>query len=531
MLLDAYGNPIAKTDRGTLREQQAPPTIAGVRNPYGLFITDGMTPYRMARLHRQAAMGLSMEYMQMAEDIEERDLHYAAVIGTRKRQMSQLPLTVEPMRDDAEHGKHADFLRDWIKTGVLGAALINMADAISKGYSVLEIEWDVGPKQIVPRALTWRSQRFFEVKHADGETVQLRTDQGFVDLAPCKFIVHKHPNKSGLVLRSGIARLASFSWMAKEFTQRDWATFVQNYGQPIRLGKYGPEASAEDRDVLWTAIANIAGDCAAMVPKSMDLEFVEVKSAGEGARLHREKCDWHDQQISKAVLGQTTTTDAISGGHAVGKEHRLVQEDIERHDAMMVSSTLTQQLASVMIGLNFPGAEDAPSIHVGRPDEVPLAEVANVLARLAPFGLRVREEDVLQRLNMEKPAAGEPTIGADPASADVKPSNRDLQDAPDIDPALQSMMQRTLAMHAQTSSPELVQLMTERLARDAEGALGGLTDQVRAVINEARDMRDLVKRLQALELDTDAMTTALQRGMAIANLAGQAALLDEIRAG
>ncbi len=537
MLIDQYGNPIAKVDRGALRETMAGPTLAGVRSPFGFFVAEGMTPMRLARVMRQADLGLSLEYMQLAELMEERDPHYSAVLGTRKRSVSQLPLSAETIRDDADHNKHADFLRDWLKTGVLELALFDQADAIGKGYSVLEIDWDVGPKQIVPKALTWRPQRYFEISQADGDTVQLRGDQGVMeDLAPCKFIVHRHPNKSGLVLRSGLARTAAWGWMLKEFSARDWSTFVQNYGQPIRIGRYSPSTEQADRDVLWTAIANIAGDCAALIPEGTAIEFVEQRNTTEGARLYREKCDWHDQQISKAVLGQTTTTDAISGGHAVAKEHRLVQEDIERHDARRMSATLTSQLFAVMIGLNYPGADDSPACHIGRPDEVPLSEVVNTISRLAPFGLRVRAADILDRLYMQPPKDGEDAIALPAADqvavdADAKPPTRSQEDAPDLDPALNTMLRQALSLHVRAANPALVAQLTERVAAEAEGALGGLTAQVRAVVESARDMQDLLHRLQGLELDPDEFTTALQRGLAIAHLAGQATLLDEIGRG
>ena len=41
--------------------------------------------------------------------------------------------------------------------------------------------------------------------------------------------------KSGLPLRSGLARIVSWAWMFKAFTQRDWAIFAQTFGQPVRV--------------------------------------------------------------------------------------------------------------------------------------------------------------------------------------------------------------------------------------------------------------------------------------------------------
>ena len=110
--------------------------------------------------------------------------------------------------------------------------------------------------------------------------------------------------------------------MFKAFTQRDWSIFAQTYGQPLRLGKWAPGASEADKDTLFRAVANIAGDCAAIIPESMSIEFVETGSVGSSVDLYERRADWLDRQISKAVLGQTTTTDAVSGGHAVAQEHR-----------------------------------------------------------------------------------------------------------------------------------------------------------------------------------------------------------------
>jgi len=86
--------------------------------------------------------------------------------------------------------------------------------------------------------------------------------------------------KSGLPIRGGIARIAAWGWMFKMFTQRDWAIFTQNFNQPLRVGKYQNGATEEDKDTLFRAVQNIAGDCAAIMPSSMEIEFIESKITG-----------------------------------------------------------------------------------------------------------------------------------------------------------------------------------------------------------------------------------------------------------
>lgn len=520
-LLDQFGRSIPAGDIRRLREEVAPPTLAGVRPAISSHPADGMTPARLAAIHRAAAQGDSLRYLELAEDIEERDLHYSAVLGTRKRQVAQLPVTVEAASDDPAHIEHADFIRRWLDHGVLEGALFDILDGLGKGFSVHEIVWRTEPGEIWPERFIYRPQRWFEMERLDGDTVMLREGAALLPLAPHKFLVHRHPSKSGLTIRSGVARLASWAWMWKAFTMRDWAAFVQNYGQPLRLGRYGPETTSEDRQVLWRAVANIAGDCAAILPRGMEIEFIEVGDLKAGSDLYERRADWMDRQVSKAVLGQTTTTDAVSGGHAVSREHRLVQEDIERADARMLANSILRQVIHSIVAFNFGPQPAYPKLLIGRPDEVPLKEVIDGLARLVPLGLRVEQSHVRDRLGLKNPEAGAELLGSGAASGDP---GGPAAGAP-ATTALNSIRQRA----AETlRTPAAVETLAARLAQDADGALAGLTDAVRAEIEGATDMQDLAQRIALLQLDPAALALAMGRGMAIAHLAGQAALLDEL---
>jgi phage gp29-like protein len=479
-----------------------------------------LSPARLASILRAADQGDGLAYLELAEEVEERDLHYSGVLGTRKRQVSQLPLTVEAASDDPEHVRHADFLRDWLREGVLDEVLFDLLDAIPKGFSIAEIIWRTDPGAILPERLVYRPQRWFEVDRTDGETLSMLDGSERVVLPPHKFVVHRHPNKSGLLLRSGLARLALWGWLFKAFTMKDWATFAQNYGQPVRIGRYGPEATDADKDVLWRAVANIAGDCAAIVPKGMEIEFVESKNLSDGSELYLKRVSYLDQQISKAVLGQTATTDAIAGGHAIGHEHRLVQEDIERADARMLAGTLTRQLFRAIVSFNFGPQARYPTARIGRPDEVPIGTVVDALHKLVPLGLRVEASQVRDRLGLEEPAEGSEVL----ALINAAPP----PETPPPPPQSMSGLRRLVALQAVADGPDLVERLTARMAQDAAGAMAGMTAEIRAEVDAATDMADLVRRLSALNLDSAAFAEAMGRGLVLAQLAGQAALLDEI---
>lgn len=534
-ILGPDGRPIDYED--IFGPPKAGPTLTGVRSPISGHPAEGLTPARLASIHRAAATGNPMAWLELAEDIEERDPHYLSVLGTRKRSVAQLPITIEAASDDDEQVRHADFLREWLKEGVLELALFDILDAVGKGFSVMEIEWESTPEAVLPKCLHYRPQRWFDFDLVDGETVVLAEGVTREPLSPHKFIVHRHKAKSGLTIRSGLARVASWSWMYKKFTEKDWATFTQNYGMPIRVGKFDRAASDADKEVLWRAVANIAGDCAAIIPAEMSIDLVAVdKGTGTPGQLYERRADWLDRQVSKLVLGQTTTTDAVSGGHAVAQEHRLVQEDLERADAKLLSASLTSQLIQLVIALNFGPQSKYPRLNIGRPDEVPLNDVVNALDKLGPLGLTVEASEVRDRLGFSDPAKprkdgrapeliggrppSAPTAAADPAGTAALPTPGK--------PAPIEQLRHIVSRHASAPEPDFVEKLVEELAQDAAGAMAGLTGEIRAAFDAATDMQDLAQRLALMQLDPKALAEAMGRGLALANMAGRAALLEEI---
>src|ERR1700749_3934270 len=99
-LYDAYGRPV---DTAQLREEQAGPTLAGVRNIYSVMHPSvGLTPEKLAAILRQAEFGDPFLYFELAEEMEEKDLHYLSVLDTRKESVAQLDLVVRPASSERE---------------------------------------------------------------------------------------------------------------------------------------------------------------------------------------------------------------------------------------------------------------------------------------------------------------------------------------------------------------------------------------------------------------------------------------------
>lgn len=521
-LVDQYGQPLR---REVLKREVGGPTIGGVRSPIAGYPSDGMTPVRLAELLREADQGEPLQYFELAEIIEERDLHYAGVLATRKRSVSQIDVTVESASDDAEDVRRADMVREWLKRDELTDEMFDILDAIGKGVSFTEIIWDSSEGHWWPARLEWRDPRWFTF---DRLTMRKPMMRGGLDgnaiaepLPAFKFIYTQIKAKSGLPIRSGIARLAMWAWMFKAFTQRDWAIFVQTYGQPVRIGKFHQGASNEDKSTLFRAVANIAGDCAAIIPDSMTIEFVEAKNVTAGSDLYERRADWLDRQVSKAVVGQTGTTDSKQGGLGDGGNdvHADVREDIETADCKSVSAVLNRDLIRTWMDLEFGPSPNKryPRLIIARPKAEDLKQLTESLGVLVPLGFRVEQSQVRDKFGLAEPAAGAEVLTAVPAAPVSTPTSPAAP--PQI--ALQSA--------GQTQPVHPAEQISAAMAETSAPAIAGMIETIEEMLGKASDLGEFRVMLASAWSDepTRKLAASLAGGLASVQAAGRSDLVDE----
>jgi phage gp29-like protein len=169
----------------------------------------------------------------------------------------------------------------------------------------------------------------------------------------------------------------------------------------LRLGKYGAGATEADKQALLGAVANIGTDAAAIIPDSMIIEFTEARQTGS-TELYERFCEYLDRQVSKAVLGQTLTTELPrgSGSRAAAQVHDAVRRDILASDARRLSETLTRDLVKPLVDLNAGPQRRYPQIDLILPSDQDAQEFVGILSQLIDRGLRVSQKTVLDRLDL-----------------------------------------------------------------------------------------------------------------------------------
>lgn len=504
-LLDHRGNPI---DMSALREEVATAEITGVRQIWHSSVAAGMTPAALVALLERSVHHDPTDYLTLAEEIEERDAHYFSVLGTRKRAVESIDVVIEAASDDAHDVKLADEVRELFALESVHASRADLLDGLGKSYSACEIMWDRSERQWRPIALTHCDPRWFVFDRETGRELRLRDAQDTfngVSLPPFKFVVHQPRLKSGLPIRNGLARIAAFSWLCKAYALKDWLAFAEVFGMPVRVGRWGANASDADKRALRRAVANIGTDAAAVMPDSMRIEFIETANRSGGGDLFERLCSYLDRQISKLVLGQTMTTDAQSAGLGSNNAsvHNEVRADIRDGDSGQLASTYQRDLVRPYIDLNHGPQKRYPKVVIRRRKREDMQQLASALASLVPLGLEVEQSVIRDRLGLPDPETGASLLRS-PAAAPA--------------PALNVALNR-----ARTSAATAPTMLADRMAIEAAPAHAAILDDIRALVDQANSLGELRDALLDAfgDLPDDRMAQIMQAGFSVAELVGR----------
>ena len=135
----------------------------------------------------------------------------------------------------------AEFVDDQLHSlESINDVLLDILDAVGKGISLSEITWGVDSQgrtwwRISPGCIL---KRFSGDSIDDAIKITTREYPQGIPLPDNKFIVHKYKAKVGHPSRAGVLRIVSWMYLFKNYDLKDWVSFCEVFGMPLRLGKY-----------------------------------------------------------------------------------------------------------------------------------------------------------------------------------------------------------------------------------------------------------------------------------------------------
>lgn len=510
-----------QADTGIRRPVTARVAVGDVNDKFSEYPSNGLTPRRLAHIFREADAGNVRAQMELFEEIEEKDPHLFSQMQTRKLAVTGLEWEVQPFSQDEKDKEIAAFVAAQLM-GIenFDEVLIDMLDAIGKGVSIMELSWAVEDgKNIIedieyvhPKKLIWDNT-------TDELKVCTREYPSGIGLPENKFVVHRYKAKSGHASRAGILRVVAWMYLFKNYDIKDWVSFCEVFGMPLRLGKYDASASDEDKKQLMEAIVSLGTDAAGIVPSSTMIDFIEAQKT-TSVEIYEKLARYCDEQVSKAVLGQTLTSDSGGGSYAQSKTHDEVRHDLTVADAKALAVTIRRDIIRPLVEFNFGTGANIPLFAFDSREVEDQKEAVEVLKTLAcDMGLEIPASYIYKKFNIPEPE--------------------------DWDEVLHPQLYTRLGAERRDQTEEAEEL---KLAQDAGGKEQGQVDMIVSaankqagdifremmkpifnVIDKAGDMDELQrilkdeKRLRELyqDMESPELEDLIQQGIYLSHLIGR----------
>ena len=493
-----------RIDLSRLKEEEGGPTTTGVRQPMPEHPSWGLSPEGLSAILRDSEGTNPARYYSLLADVQEREWHYRGVLFQRRGALAQLPITVDPASDKAEHVEHADLIRKIVNLPDFTLARFELGDALDKGMAFGEIVWETSAKQWMPKAIKLRPQQWFRYDRVDLETPRLIDEHGQDQaLAPYKWIAHRARLNSGIPIRDGLGRAAVWAWMFKNFSIKSWLVFLDRYGLPMRLGRFPTSATRAERSQLLRALRDLGRDAAAIIPEGMTVEFTKADGGAGGGAAFKEHATYFDEQLSKLVLGQTGTTDASKGGYAVGRVHEGVRDGLVLYDGAMLAMTLMRDLVRPAIDLNFGPQEGYPLVKIGLGDQKNVDLLLKSIPEFVNLGLPVEASQIYPLLGLTEPAKGknvvllQPASRAEPGAEPGGPSSspEEVRADPPGDDDVPPRRTAKLSVEA-PAAPDAIDKLANELSDQA--LLDELRGRIEAALDESTSLEELLARLDGM---------------------------------
>lgn len=406
---------------------------------------------------RDYEYGYRETWADLLSELLEGDPHAHAVLKKCYSTIANAKFQIEPPELEDERDQHnAGVIADSVRATIQAipnwrASVFQLVWGHFSGASALETLWGFdGAEWYVRKMLHVPTRRidlddFFRPYLSNGAA---RTGVLFED-HPGKFLVYLPVVTGDVPTREGLGRIIAFYMAFKRWGVRDYLSYCERYGKPTPLATYktGRDHADEDDVALCENVVEGLGRGTmpgAWIPDTLTLDFADAASgsgstSGKDRTVHQSLIDLCNAEISKAVLGNTLTTEVGStgGNRSLGETQAKDQLENIAAIAKQIDEVITYNLVRWIVRLNF--GEDAADKYCPQyvtkleaPDD--LKQASEVLETLVNIGLEVKRSDVHARFGWPMPQDGDDVLAKAPAT--VMPIT-EQEDKPEVqeDPA------------------------------------------------------------------------------------------------
>lgn len=318
---------------------------------------------------------------------------------TQSRKAGVLSLDWEINRG-LDKDQNAEYIENLLKKLDIQKLMSDILDATQFGFQPLEIMWKrdksghIMPEKVVAKPPEWFC---FD----DDNNLKFRTKENYYgEIVPNKkfLLAQNNPTYNNPY---GDRTLSRVFWNVtfKKGGLKFWVIFTEKYGMPHLIGKHPRGSTKEETNSLADMLEDMVQDAIAVIPDDSSIEIQEANKSSS-AEIYEKLIDKMNTEISKAILGQTLTTEIGStGSYAASNTHMQVRQDIIDSDKKLVEGVINQ-LIQWIYEINFTEAE-VPVFELYEPEDVDL-NLAQRDKILSDTGVKFTKEYFIKNYGLEE---------------------------------------------------------------------------------------------------------------------------------
>ena len=512
MLYDQFNRPLQRTVK---KPSTRPLASAPLTDAWREYVADGLTPVRLAGILKEADAGDLRRQAELFDQTEERDAHIIGEISKRRNVILEADFDLMPASDDVRDVKIAEDVEtmfseitDWADV------LVSLQDAVGKGFSAIELEWDVSEGQAVVENFKFIEQKrclFTDESGILSSVPRLVTDVDAmgIEIPAWKMMLHKYGGKSGHAVNSGIYRVCAWWYLFKNYAVKDWVVFCEVYGMPLRLGKYDTGASEGDINALEVAVRTLGSDAAGVISKATEIEFITSSQGSVSTDLYENLARFGNKEMSKAILGATLTADSDGkGSYALGNVHNDVRIDLINADTRAAASTIRAQLIRPYVGFNY-GWDAAVPKYSGRYKKEDLKEHAEMLDKFADR-MDIPVSHVREKYHIPEPQKDDEIL-----RSKIAPVAASMQNIPYHIAGMDKAAGKT--------GSDVLSMLSDQIGSESDEHIRDMLMPIQKIMAKSTSMQDLKANLMAelTDMESSALGELIAKAMAAATLSGR----------
>ncbi len=333
-------------------------------------IGGGIGPKEVSWILAEADSGQPARLIDLFNESRQKDGHLLGACGTRDGAVALCDLEFVTSEEHKLRDKKAIELCERVVAEFDNwpALIEHLTGSYAHGHATAEIVWRKTPDGLL---LPWKAepiaQRDFIFERSKG---QLRYavspgDTKGVDLLadnPGRIIQVQRRIVGDVQVREGMSRCLVWGALFRNWDLRDWIALGEVGWKPWRIGEYEPGTHQDEIDRLVDALEQIGSSGIGVVPKNTNLKVEWPKGANSSQQgVHAELFDVIGKEMSKAILGQTTSQEASKNGDRASTQTRdQIRLDIRERDAVAVAAALRAHLFTPVVRINRGPAAQVP---------------------------------------------------------------------------------------------------------------------------------------------------------------------------